>query len=63
VFAKVQEVIDLDFEFADKEVARRVMFEGTDLFRNWNYAAADSNEYQQWLEKIDRFIATKGRSE
>ncbi len=57
VFGKVLEVIDTDFQFSDKSEARRRMFEVTDLFRNWNYAATDSEEYRQWLEKIDQFIS------
>ena len=57
VFAKVLEVLDADFRFADKAEARRRMFEVTDLFRNWNYAATGSDEYRQWLEKIDQFLA------
>jgi V/A-type H+-transporting ATPase subunit A len=57
VFGKVLEVIDTDFQFADKAEARQRMFEVTDMFRNWNYAATDSDEYRQWLVKIDEFIA------
>lgn len=57
VFGKVLEVIDADFRFTDKAEARRRMFEVTDLFRNWNYAPADSDEYRQWLEKIEQFLA------
>ena len=57
VFGKVLEVIDTDFQFADKAEARRRMFEVTDLFRNWNFAATDTDEYRQWLEKIDQFIS------
>ncbi|MDD4269043.1 MAG: V-type ATP synthase subunit A [Thermoguttaceae bacterium] len=57
VFSKVAEVIETDFHFTDKAEARRRMFEVTDLFRNWNYAAADSDEYRQWLDKIDQFIS------
>jgi V/A-type H+-transporting ATPase subunit A len=60
VFAKVLEVLDADFQFADKSEARRRMFEVTDLFRNWNYAATDSDEYRQWLDKIDQFISQAG---
>jgi len=57
VFNKVLEVIDTDFHFPNKSEARRSMFEVTDLFRNWNYAATDSDEYRQWLDKIDQFVA------
>ena len=57
VFAKVLEVIDTDFHFSSKTEARQQIFEVTDLFRNWNYAAVDSDEYREWLEKTDQFIA------
>ncbi len=61
VFAKVLEVIDTDFHFHDKSEARRKMFEITDLFRNWNYAATDSAEYRQWLDQIDQQSAQAGQ--
>jgi len=57
VFAKVVAVLDAELHFVDKSDARRRMFEISDLFRNWNYAAADSEEYRRWLEKIDDCIA------
>ncbi len=63
VFHKVAEVAALEFEFTDKAQARQTLVEVTDLFRNWNYAAADSDEYRQWLTAIDQFIATKGQKE
>jgi V/A-type H+-transporting ATPase subunit A len=61
VFGKVMEVLDLDFGFDDKAEARRVMFQIQDLYRNWNYAAAESEEYNKLLEQIDQAIASKGR--
>lgn len=57
VFGKVLEVIDIDFQFTDKAEARRQIFEVTDLFRNWNFAATETDEYRQWLGKIDQFIS------
>lgn len=63
VFDKILEVLDLDFGFEDKNTARQTIVRGSDLFRNWNYAASDSEEYRQWLERIDRFIAAKGREQ
>ncbi len=57
VFSKVAEVVETKFRFADKAEARRRMFEVTDLFRNWNYAATDSDEYRRWLDRIDQFIS------
>ncbi len=61
VFQKVREVANLDFAFSDKAAARQCLVKITDLFRNWNYAATDSDEYRQGLAAIDRFIATKGQ--
>ncbi len=61
VFDKVLQVMTLDFGFDDKDFARRTMVHCTDLFRNWNYAAPDSDEYQKILADIESFIEKKGR--
>jgi V/A-type H+-transporting ATPase subunit A len=57
VFAKVLEVADAAFDFADRTVARRAMVEISDLFRNWNYTAWDSTEYRSMLARIDGRLA------
>jgi len=62
VFDKCLEIIRLDFEFESKDQARQVMFFITDLFRNWNYAPMDSDEFKKILAEIDEIIATKGKS-
>ena len=62
VFDKCLEIIRLDFEFENKDQARQVMFYITDLFRNWNYAPMDSDEFKKILAEIDEIIATKGKS-
>ncbi|MCD4823224.1 MAG: V-type ATP synthase subunit A [Phycisphaerae bacterium] len=61
VFDKILEVMDTDFDFEEKHQARDIMFKLQDLFRNWNYVAPDSNEYKDFVQKIDAFIAAKGR--
>jgi len=61
VFDKFMEVLNLDIEFEDKEDARKTIVDISDTFRNWNYAATDSDEYKKLLSRIDEFIATKGR--
>ena len=38
------------------------MVEIGDLYRNWNYAASDSDEYTKILGDIDAAIAAKGRN-
>jgi V/A-type H+-transporting ATPase subunit A len=60
VWKKLLEVLDLDWDFSEKDVARRVMFEIQDLFRNWNYAAWQSDEFKRLEERIDAFLANKG---
>ncbi len=61
VFAKVMEVLDMDFDFESKEQARQVLVQAQDLYRTLNYAATDSDEYNQALKAIDEFIEAKGR--
>ena len=63
MFDKVLEVVELDFDCSDKAQVRQAMVRVTDLFRNWNYTAGDSEEYAGWLTEIDRFIASQGRPE
>jgi len=63
VFDKILEVMDLEFDFKDKNQARSTMVRISDLVRNWNYAATDAEEYRELLGQIDRFIATNGREE
>ncbi len=60
VFDKVMTVLRLAFDFADKEQARRTLVHVSDLFRNLNYAATDSDDYTRILGEIDAFIDTKG---
>jgi len=60
VFDKILRLLDLEFEFRDKDVARRTLFAAQDLFRNWNYAEWQGDEFQKIEADIDNFIATKG---
>jgi len=62
VFAKIWQAIELDYGFEDKEVARRTIFHIQDLFRNWNFAPTDSEEYNKILSQIDAFIENKGQN-
>jgi V/A-type H+-transporting ATPase subunit A len=62
VFDKVLEVLQLDFAFEDKDLARRTMVRAQDLFRNWNYAAMDSEEFKATEADIDAFLEAKGRA-
>ncbi|MDP7636888.1 MAG: V-type ATP synthase subunit A, partial [Phycisphaerae bacterium] len=61
VFDKVIEILELEFDFETKDQARKVIFDVSDMFRNWNYAATESEDYKKILAQIDEFIARKGR--
>jgi V/A-type H+-transporting ATPase subunit A len=60
VFDKILDVVELDFGFTEKTEARKTLVTVSDLFRNWNYAKTDSDDYKKLLGQIDQFIATKG---
>jgi len=60
-FDKLMEAVDIEYDFTDKTVARQTIVKLQDIFRNWNFAATDSDEYNKLLNQIDSFIATKGR--
>lgn len=62
VFDKALQIVELELGQLDKSHLREVMVRATDLFRNWNYAASGTEEYDRWLREIDRFIADRGRS-
>ena len=63
VFGKILRLLDLEFEFDDKDVARRTLFTAQDLFRNWNYAEWQGDEFQKIEADIDAFLATKGKQQ
>jgi len=56
VFGRVVEICDTPFEFETKDDARRAMVEVSDLFRNLNFAAQDSDEYEKILGDIEAFV-------
>lgn len=58
---KLLEAVEVDYEFHDKEEARQTMVKLSSLFRNWNYAATGSDDYNRLLGEIDAFIRAKGR--
>ncbi len=63
VFDKILEVLELKFDFEDKSQARKTIIEISDLFRNWNYAPMDSDEFKDILKQIDDFIAKYRKTE
>ena len=62
VFDKILEILNLEFGFDSKDQARDVIVHVQDLFRNFNFAATDSDDYKTILANIDAFIAAKGQT-
>jgi V/A-type H+-transporting ATPase subunit A len=62
VFDKICQILEMDFDFSDKEQARKTLVEVSDLFRNLNYAKFDSEEFKKILAQIDAFLARKGQT-
>lgn len=56
-FALLQQVINRDFHFKDKEQVRSFFTRLTGLFKNLNYAAADSEDYVSLIGQIDELTA------
>jgi V/A-type H+-transporting ATPase subunit A len=52
-FSKVHSLVSRDYAFTDKAAVRDYFTRLTGLFRNFNYAAPDSPEYQRLLQEID----------
>jgi V/A-type H+-transporting ATPase subunit A len=52
-FALLQRLINREYYFRDKETVRAYFTRLTGLFKNWNYAPYDSEEYADWLKQIE----------
>ena len=51
-FRFLKDLIDSEYDFADRETARELFTKVTSLYKNWNYAAADSPEYERYKREI-----------
>jgi V/A-type H+/Na+-transporting ATPase subunit A len=51
-FTRVHALVSRDYAFADKAAVRDYFTRLTGLFRNFNYAASASPEYQRLLQEI-----------
>ncbi len=61
VFDKILEIVDLAFDFADKDLARSVLVKAQDLFRTWNYAAWQGDDFKRLEGQIGEFVARRGQ--
>jgi len=53
VFDKVISILDTQFDFSDKDKARRYFLELRQVFIDWNYAAMDSEQFKKLEAAID----------
>jgi V/A-type H+-transporting ATPase subunit A len=51
-FRLLKKLIDTDYQFKDKDVARDFFTELTNIYKNWNYSAFDSNEFANYRNEI-----------
>jgi V/A-type H+-transporting ATPase subunit A len=61
VFDWLLRLVETDFDFHERGEARDVMVRATDLFRNWNYEAFRSEEYERTRGRVERFLEHRGR--
>jgi V/A-type H+-transporting ATPase subunit A len=55
-FYLVKEIVDRDYRFDDKEKAREFFTRLTGLYKNYNYAAEDTQQYQDYEKQIREMI-------
>ena len=53
-FNKVYELVSRSYVFDDKKMARAYFVKLTGLFKNFNYAPANTQEYENLLQQIDK---------
>jgi V/A-type H+-transporting ATPase subunit A len=51
-FELVKRLVDADFDFPDRDAARDFFTRLTGLYKNWNYAAPDSPEFERYRSEI-----------
>ena len=51
-FRFLKDLIDSEYDFADRDQARDFFTKVTSLYKNWNYAAPDTPDYQRYRDEI-----------
>jgi V/A-type H+/Na+-transporting ATPase subunit A len=62
VLGRVLDLVRRDHDFPTREAARAALVRASDLFRNWNYAPFDSDEFMRIQAEIDEFIVGRDGS-
>ena len=53
-FGLLNDLIDSDYDFTERDVARDFFTQLTSLYKNWNYSAPDSADYQRYRTQITK---------
>jgi V/A-type H+-transporting ATPase subunit A len=51
-FRFLKDLIDSDYDFTDRDEARNFFTKVTSLYKNWNYSAPDSPDYERYRSEI-----------
>jgi V/A-type H+-transporting ATPase subunit A len=55
-FELIKSFVDTDFDFADRDAARDFFTRLTGLYKNWNYAAPKTPDYERYLQEIRALV-------
>jgi V/A-type H+-transporting ATPase subunit A len=56
-FELLQRLVGADYRFEDKDQARDYFTRLTGLYKNWNYSASDSPDYQGYRKQIEALLS------
>lgn len=56
-FNLLKKIIDKEYHFDDKEKVRNFFTQITSFYKNLNYSKYDSQEYREYLDKIEKLMA------
>ena len=59
-FQLLKGIIEADYKFKDKDEARSFFTELTSLYKNWNYSASDSTEFDRYRKEIMVLVTRHG---
>ena len=57
-FRFLKGLIDSHYDFADRDQARNFSIQVTSLYKNWNYTAPDSPDYERYRSEISQLADT-----
>ena len=62
-FRLLKAIIDNRYEFTDRDAARDFFTRLTSLYKNWNYAAENTNDYTRYRDEISALVEQQAGGE